>query len=59
MWQEHLTSPFIHEAVGQVAKDPSSQDKALGPGGLAATSASPQPSAAPRDAAEHLVRAES
>lgn len=45
--------------MGQAAGDSSSQDKALGPGVLAATSASPEPNAAPREAAEHLVWAES
>ena len=45
--------------MGQVAKDSPSQDKALGTEGLGTASASPKPSVAPRDAAEHLVRAES
>lgn len=45
---------LIREAMGQVAEDSSSQDKALGPGVLAA-SASPEPSAAPGEAAESFV----
>lgn len=59
LWLEHLSSTFVHKAIGQAAKGNSSQDKALGLGVPAVTSASPKPRAACGDATQQLVWAES
>lgn len=55
MCQENVTSPLHPGSHGAGGRGQLFPGQGAGPGVLAATSASPEPNAAPREAAEHLV----